>query len=148
MPKIKQTIATAKDFRVERMRGSGPGGQHRNKTESAIRITHIETGMSEYCCEDRSQHRNLKIAFRRLARRLLVRLETDKQRYAAGNERVRTYHEPDDRVTDHRTSQKWSYKQTVGRGEIGSIIDESAARARISAALEAKAPETTGESDG
>ena len=65
------TIASRNDFKVERMRGSGPGGQKRNKTDSCIRITHIPTGLSEYCCETKSQHQNLKTAFTRLAVRVV-----------------------------------------------------------------------------
>jgi protein subunit release factor B len=95
---MKEVVFSArkKDFCIERMRGSGPGGQHRNKTESCVRITHIESGMSEYCCETRSQHKNLNTAFRRLAKRLVGHyvMADKKERYAAGHKRVRTYHEP------------------------------------------------------
>lgn len=119
--------ARKSDFRIERMRGSGPGGQHRNKTESCIRITHIESGMNEYCCESRSQHTNLKTAFKRLAKRLVEYYvgQERKQRYAAGHKRIRTYHEADNRVTDHRSGRKFSYRKTIGRGDMEPIITES-----------------------
>ena len=120
--------ARKKDFRIERIRGSGPGGQHRNKTASCIRITHIESGMSEYCCESRNQHQNLRTAFKRLAKRLVDHYvgQDQKQRWAAGHDRVRTYHEPEDRVTDHRSGQKFSYRETIGRGDMEPLILASA----------------------
>lgn len=120
--------ARKKDFRIERIRGTGPGGQHRNKTESCIRLTHIESGIAEYCCESRSQHTNLRTAFRRLAPRLVDHYvgKDNKKRWAAGQERVRTYHEPDDRVTDHRSGRKFSYRETVGRGDIEPLLNASA----------------------
>lgn len=58
---------TKKDFRVDTYRCSGPGGQHRNKTSSGVRITHIASGVAVECCEERSQHTNKKKAFNRLA---------------------------------------------------------------------------------
>ncbi|KKL84113.1 hypothetical protein LCGC14_1967940, partial [marine sediment metagenome] len=90
--------ARKKDFNVETMRGTGSGGQKRNKTDSCVRITHISTGMSEYCCETPSQHRNKATAFQRLAKRLvqMVRQKDQKKRYAAGKKTIRTYHEPED----------------------------------------------------
>ena len=113
-----------KDFRVDRIRGSGPGGQHRNKTESCVRITHIASGLAAFCCEQRDQHRNFKIAFHKLAKLLVAHyVQTEqRQRYAAGHERIRTYHEPDDRVTCHKTGNKFSYRETVGRGDIEPLI--------------------------
>jgi len=59
------------DLRIEFYRGSGPGGQHRNKTSSACRITHKITGISAQCEDERCQHKNKKIAFRRLAAKLV-----------------------------------------------------------------------------
>lgn len=124
--------ARKKDFKIERMRGTGPGGQHRNKTESCIRITHIESGLSEYCCESRSQHTNLKLAFRRLAKRLvdLYVGQDQKERWAAGHERVRTYHEPEDRVTCHQSGEKFSFKETIGRGDMDPLIVAAAGSGR------------------
>ncbi len=125
---IRTTIATKADFRVETMRGRGPGGQKRNKTDSAVRITHIPTGMSEYCCATPSQHRNKRTAFLRLADRVVawhLRAEA-KARYGAGHERIRTYHEPDDRVTDHRTGSTFSFKRIVGRRDLRPILGSPA----------------------
>jgi len=64
--KIKDTIATKKDFRVETYRGKGKGGQKRNKTDSCVRTTHIPSGAVGQCCEHREQGRNKKRAFERL----------------------------------------------------------------------------------
>jgi protein subunit release factor A len=118
--------ATKKDFRVDTFRGQGPGGQHRNKTDSAVRITHIESGLSASSQSERSQRVNKSIAFRRLVPKLLERYvhgET-RARYGAGDKVTRSYHEPKDRVTDHVTGRKFSFKQTVGKGDIGPLIED------------------------
>jgi len=57
---------TKKDFDIEFTKGSGKGGQNRNKRETAVRITHRESGVVSYCCDQREQHQNLKLAFKRL----------------------------------------------------------------------------------
>ena len=106
------------------MRGSGPGGQKRNKTDSCVRITHIESGLSEYCCDTPSQHKNRAAAFKRLAPKVVAHMfpKAKIARYAAGSKVVRNYHEPDDRVTD-ALAGRFSYRHTVGKGDIGEIID-------------------------
>lgn len=121
---VKTTIATRKDFLVETMRGSGPGGQKRNKTDSCVRITHIKTGLSEYCCETKSQHQNRKQAFRRLAQKLVKVMVPNAQpvRFASGTEVIRTYNALDDRVKDSAVPKKFSYRQTVGKGDLAPII--------------------------
>lgn len=120
----KTTVATRKDFRVETMRGSGPGGQKRNKTDSCVRITHIQTGLSEYCCETKSQHKNREIAFKRLAPRVVEKMfpKHKVKRFSAGNEVIRSYHEPNNRVTDS-VAGKFSYAHTVGKGDMSVIIE-------------------------
>jgi len=117
--------ASKKDFRVDTFRGKGPGGQHRNKTDSAVRITHIESGLSAECQSERSQHANKKDAFRKLVKLLLDKYVNsgDKARYLAGHKVTRSYHEPEDRVTDHVTGQKFSYRHTVGKGDIEELIE-------------------------
>ncbi len=88
---IKQTELDLSKVRVERMRASGPGGQHVNKTESAVRLTHIPSGFSVIAQEERSQHLNKSLAMTRL-RELLQNMEDDKmksanqQRWAQHNE--------------------------------------------------------------
>jgi protein subunit release factor A len=112
---------------VDTFRGKGPGGQHRNKTDSAVRITHVESGLTATSQSERSQHVNKKIAFKRLAALLLDKYvygDQSKARNASGTKVTRSYHEPEDRVTDHVTGKKYSYRHTVGRGDIGALIEE------------------------
>ncbi|QTA85794.1 peptide chain release factor H [Desulfonema magnum] len=79
-----------KDFKIERMRASGPGGQHVNKTETAVRVTHIQTGISAVAQEERSQHFNRKLALTRVCRRLeqeveVTALKTQQERWQCHN---------------------------------------------------------------
>lgn len=115
---------TKKDLRVDYTKGSGAGGQKRNKTESAVRITHLPTGEVGYAEDERSQTRNKKLAFRRLAAKLvpLMTREIQRKRYAAGKERIRTYHEPDQRVTDKRVpGRRWRYDDVIHGDALGEI---------------------------
>ena len=118
--------ASKKDFRIDTFRGQGPGGQHRNKTDSAVRITHIESGLSTSSQTEKSQHANKKIAFRKLVPLLLdkyVYTGKGKPRHASGTKTTRSYHEPEDRVTDHETGKKFSYRHTVGKGDMSELIE-------------------------
>ena len=101
------------DYRVDKFCASGPGGQHVNKTESAIRLTHFETGIVVQCQDEKSQHKNLARALRVLKSRdyEAKRTEEDKKRsterkslIGSGDrsQRIRTYNFPQNRLTDHR----------------------------------------------
>ncbi|MEM9658532.1 MAG: peptide chain release factor 1 [Planctomycetota bacterium] len=101
------------DYRTDKFHASGPGGQHVNKTESAIRLTHYETGIVVQCQDEKSQRKNLNKALRVLKTRLYeAKREEESQRRAderktlvgSGDrsQRIRTYNFPDNRITDHR----------------------------------------------
>ncbi len=122
------------DYSVERIRrASGPGGQHVNKTASAIRLVHTATGM-EVCCQDeKSQHKNLSKAIRVLKSRLyeMKRSEEMKKRSSERrekigsgdrNERIRTYNFPQNRLTDHRVSQNFNLENVIC-GNLTTVID-------------------------
>src|SRR5262245_42077763 len=102
---------TKKDLRIIGIRGSGKGGQNRNKTFTGVRLVHIPTGIAAEATEHRERPQNLKAAFRKLCDQLvpMMKKEAQKERYRASTERVRTYHQPDNRVTDERLGHVGSY---------------------------------------
>jgi len=118
--------ARRRDFRVDYFRCGGKGGQKQNKTSSGCRITHIESGLSSESRVHRSQHQNKKAAFLKLADKLVAFYvnQDDAERFAAGERVVRSYHEPNDRVTDHGSGKRYSYRQTVGRGDLSRLIED------------------------
>ena len=119
-----------KDFRIDYFRGTGPGGQHRNKKDTAVRITHLESRLSAESQNSRSQSDNKKKAFKKLVDLLMdhympkddLRPRHDLSQMKA----TRSYNEPDDRVVDHVTGDRFSYRQTVGRNDISKIIETRA----------------------
>jgi peptide chain release factor 1 len=123
------------DLRVDTMRAGGAGGQHVNKTESAIRITHLPTGIAVVVQEERSQHRNRAKALALLRAKLydMERAKLDRERAAERrgqvgsgdrSERIRTYNFPQGRVTDHRINLTLYKLPQVLEGEaLGEIID-------------------------
>lgn len=118
-----------KDFRIDWFSGTGAGGQHRNKHQNCCRITDIETGLSVTGQAQRSRIANFRHAFRRLVDLLVEHYNTKKSERCdrsifGGGEQVRTYHELDDRVVDHATGKRYSYRHTVGRGDIGQMITD------------------------
>ncbi|RMG01286.1 MAG: peptide chain release factor 1, partial [Nitrospirae bacterium] len=123
-----------KDLKIDTYRASGAGGQHVNKTSSAVRITHIPTGIVVQCQDERSQHKNRDKAMRVLRARLyeMKMLEqereiTESRRSQVGSgdrsERIRTYNFPQNRVTDHRIGLTLQKLPQILEGELDEIID-------------------------
>ncbi|WP_374402628.1 peptide chain release factor 1 [Niveibacterium sp.] len=122
------------DLRIDTFRASGAGGQHINKTDSAVRITHLPTGIVVECQDDRSQHRNKAQAMSVLAARIKdaqVREQASKQAahrkslIGSGDrsERIRTYNYPQGRVTDHRINLTLHKLDMVVEGELDELVD-------------------------
>jgi peptide chain release factor 1 len=122
------------DLRVDVFRSSGPGGQSVNTTDSAVRITHVPTGLVVSCQDEKSQHKNKAKALKVLRARLLdlkqqeqrdKTAEDRKSQVGTGDrsERVRTYNFPQNRVTEHRINLTLYKLEQVLEGEINSIID-------------------------
>jgi len=122
------------DLRIDVYRSSGPGGQSVNTTDSAVRITHLATGMIVTCQDEKSQHKNKAKALKVLRARLLDQLveaqqseisEARKNQVGSGDrsERVRTYNFPQNRVTDHRIGVTLYRLDSFLEGNIGEIID-------------------------
>ena len=122
------------DLRIDTFRSSGAGGQHINKTESAIRITHLPTGTVVECQDQRSQYKNKDRAMSILRSRLYERAVEEQRSAIAGqrrdqvgtgmrNERIRTYNFPQGRVTDHRIGLTLYKIDSVMDGELDEIID-------------------------
>lgn len=122
------------DLRIDTFRASGAGGQHVNKTDSAIRITHLPTGVVVECQDERSQHKNRARAMSVLASRLLE-AEQQKQRQEEAStrkslvgsgdrsERIRTYNFPQGRVTDHRINLTLYKLDDMMSGNMDQVID-------------------------
>lgn len=116
-----------KSFKVVFFRGSGPGGQHKNKNDTACRITDIETGLSAESQVHKSQVQNKKEAFRKLRKKLLEHHfpKVPKER-APNTERVRTYHAVRGEILDHRTSKVYNYVDCVEGTKFYKVIEETA----------------------
>lgn len=124
MRKLIQTW-TKKDFKVDTFRCGGKGGQHQNKTDSGVRITHIESGLSAECRETRSQDMNKKIAFRKLVQFMRDHYYPRVQKERAPcTDRVRTYHEPRGVVKDHRTGLEYNYERVMNGHELERVIED------------------------
>jgi len=122
------------DLRIDIFRSSGPGGQSVNTTDSAVRITHLPTGMVVSCQDEKSQHKNKAKALKILRARLMDKAQqekhmeiSEKRRNQVGtgerSERIRTYNFPQGRVTDHRIGLTLYRLESVLEGELDEIID-------------------------
>lgn len=114
------------DFQIQWYSGTGKGGQHRNKHQNCCRVTHLPTGITATGTSSRSRETNKKNALAVCRARILRSLESDTPRYQAGFDRVRTYHEPDNRVLDHASGQKMTYKEVVEGANLGPLIEARA----------------------
>lgn len=123
------------DLRIDTYRSSGAGGQHVNKTESAVRITHIPTGIVVSCQDEKSQHKNKAKAMRVLRSRILQKYQEDQDQAIASqrrsqvgtgdrSERIRTYNFPQGRVTDHRINLTLHKLPQILEGTLDELIDE------------------------
>jgi peptide chain release factor 1 len=122
------------DVRIDLMCSGGPGGQHQNKVESGVRLTHLPTGIVVNCRDERSQHKNKAKAFRVLRSRIYeqlqerTRLERDQARrtlIGSGDrsQRIRTYNFPQNRVTDHRIGLTLYNLDQVIQGDMIGLLN-------------------------
>ncbi len=122
------------DIRVDVFRSSGPGGQSVNTTDSAVRLTHLPTGLVVSCQDQKSQHKNKEKALKVLSSRLLA-FEEEKRQKEIGDmrssqvgtgdrsEKIRTYNFPQNRLTDHRLKKNWYNLEKILEGEIEEILE-------------------------
>jgi len=121
------------EIRIDVYRASGAGGQHVNKTESAVRITHLPTGIVVECQDDRSQHKNRERAMKILAARIKDQQTREQQAKEAStrksligsgdrSERIRTYNFPQGRVTDHRINLTLYQLPAIVEGALDEVI--------------------------
>jgi peptide chain release factor 1 len=136
------------EIRIDVYRASGAGGQHVNKTESAVRITHLPTGIVAECQDDRSQHKNRERALKILAARIKDQATREQQAKEAStrksligsgdrSERIRTYNFPQGRITDHRINLTLYRIEAIMDGDLDELVERLAAehQAELLAAL-------------
>ncbi|ALU44377.1 peptide chain release factor 1 [Pseudoalteromonas rubra] len=134
IPEAEAIEINPSDLKVDTFRASGAGGQHVNKTDSAIRITHIPTGVVVECQDERSQHKNRAKALSVLGARLQQAEDEKRQAEEASerrnlvgsgdrSERIRTYNYPQGRITDHRINLTLYRLNEVVAGDLGAVID-------------------------
>jgi peptide chain release factor 1 len=147
---VEVTIAPD-ELAIETFCASGPGGQHVNKTESAVRITHLPTGLVVSCQDEKSQHKNKERAIKVLRARLLEaasRQQDEEQARARRaqvgsaerSEKIRTYNFPDSRITDHRLKQTWHKMDAIMQGELDPLIEAMMAREEAERLAQATTP--------
>jgi peptide chain release factor 1 len=127
-------VINSQDLKIDVFRSSGPGGQSVNTTDSAVRVTHIPTGVVVTCQDQKSQHKNKEKALKVLSSRLLAFEEEKKHREVSDlrssqvgtgdrSEKIRTYNYPQNRITDHRLKKSWHNLEEIMRGELREIIE-------------------------
>jgi peptide chain release factor 1 len=135
---VADVVLNPAELRIDTFRSSGAGGQHVNKTDSAVRVTHLPTGIVVECQEDRSQHKNKAQALSILAARIRDRQVREQQAKEAAtrksligsgdrSERIRTYNFPQGRVTDHRINLTLYKIQQIMDGDLDGLISALAA---------------------
>jgi peptide chain release factor 1 len=135
---VDQVVLNPAELRIDTFRASGAGGQHVNKTESAIRVTHLPTGIVVECQDSRSQHKNREKALGVLAARIRDKQVSEQQAKTANtrklligsgdrSQRVRTYNFPQGRVTDHRINLTLHKIDRIMDGELDELLDALAA---------------------
>ncbi len=133
-PKKTQIKINPSDLKIDVYKSSGPGGQNVNKRMTAIRITHIPTGVVVASQNERNQLQNKENAMSILEARLLEKREKDKEEKIRGKrktqigdakraEKIRTYNFPQDRITDHRIKKNWSNIQEIMEGKLDKMIE-------------------------
>ncbi len=136
MPEVEEADVEIKneDLRIDVLRSGGAGGQHVNKTESAVRITHLPTGIVVKCQDDRSQHKNKASAMKVLRSRIYEMRQEELDNERSGmrkdqvgsgdrSQKVRTYNFPQNRVTDHRVNLTLYNLESFMMGEIDEVIE-------------------------
>jgi len=133
-PQEIDLVIEPKDLRIDTYRSSGPGGQHMQKTDSAVRITHLPTGTVVACQDERSQIKNRAKAMRVLRARILeVKVENEAKRVSSTrktqigtgdrSEKIRTYNFPDRRVTDHRINFTSHQLEGILEGQMDELFE-------------------------
>lgn len=139
MPEVDEVdvVINLDDIEMKFCRSWGPGGQHANKADSAVHLKHIPTGIIVFCSDGRSQHKNRDKAFAIMRSKLHILAEEKRSKELGAarasqvgsgdrSEKIRTYNFPQDRVTDHRIGQNFSWIPHIMMGKLGSIIDACA----------------------
>ncbi|MBA57910.1 MAG: peptide chain release factor 1 [Gammaproteobacteria bacterium] len=135
LAEIEEIEIDRNDLRIDTFRASGAGGQHVNKTDSAIRLTHLPSGLVVECQDERSQHKNKARAMSLLQAKLMENAKSDQKNQRAEerrnlvgtgdrSEKIRTYNFPEGRVTDHRINLTVHRLQQIMAGELESIVNQ------------------------
>lgn len=134
-PEVEETelVIDPKDIKVDVYRSSGPGGQSVNTTDSAVRLTHLPSGLVVTVQDEKSQHKNKDKALKILRARLAAKIDEERQAVEGSarkemiktgdrSEKIRTYNYPQDRITDHRIKQSWSNIKGILDGNLEPVI--------------------------